>query len=452
MANPTSLVGTWRLRSWTIARPDGTLHHPYGQNVVGYLTYTTDGTMSAEIMDPDRLQSDPHFPLQPASDQTLSAPDRARAYSTYLSYCGTFTVEGDVVTHHVKAGLVPAWTGSDQVRHFRLENGTLVIASGGQTLVWERAVPPGPEFRRLAEGVYALLQPPLVWYSSAGVIVGDRDVVLVDTLTNAAMTRTLQAGIRRVTDRPVRFLINTHAHADHVYTNHLFPEATVICTHRGRERTRANREAQERHTSAFLRLFPDVDFEGGRYTLQDLAFSGTLTLWQGEREIRLLELGEGHSESDLVVHLPAERIVFCGDLFLNGLPPLPSEGHVTQTIANLQVLEGLGADIYVAGHGEPGTQADVRAQRERLQRLFDHARECHHQGLTYDQALRVFAEEEAPLGFTRLALLASWMELSGRHPETADPASRDHLALLQGLAAEARQAWGSSLRGRALLG
>ena len=67
-----------------------------------------------------------------------------------------------------------------------------------------------PEFRKLAKDVYAFLQPPLICYSSAGVIIGDRDVIVVDSLTNAAMTRSLLAEVHQVTDKPIRFLINTH--------------------------------------------------------------------------------------------------------------------------------------------------------------------------------------------------------------------------------------------------
>jgi hypothetical protein len=66
-----------------------------------------------------------------------------------------------------------------------------------------------PEFRKLVKDVYAFLQPPLICCSSAGVIVGDRDVIVVDSLTNAAMTESLKTEIRRVTDNPIRFLINT---------------------------------------------------------------------------------------------------------------------------------------------------------------------------------------------------------------------------------------------------
>ncbi len=295
-----------------------------------------------------------------------------------------------------------------------------------------------PEFRQLAKDVYAFLQPPLIWYSSAGVIIGDRDVMVVDSLTNAAMTERLRAEISRVTDKPIRFLINTHSHADHVYTNHLFLEATVISTYRGREETEANQKAQAKHEALFAKLFPEVDLRGGRYTPQDLSFSGSVTLYQGAREIRLLDLGVGHSESDMVVHLPGEKIVFCGDVFLNGMPPLPGEGHVTQTIAHYRALEALDAELYVAGHGEPGPRADVRAQRIELESQFQVARHCFERGLSYDAALQGLAEDGRPLDSRRMILLASYWEFTGTRPESTDPASRNHMTLLEGVATEAK--------------
>src|SRR5512136_2305497 len=295
-----------------------------------------------------------------------------------------------------------------------------------------------PEFRKLAKDVYAFLQPPLICYSSAGVIIGDRDVIVVDSLTNAAMTQSLLAEIRRETDKPIRFLINTHSHFDHLYTNHLFPEATVISTHRAREETNANRKVQDKHDALFARLFSDVDLRGGRYTLQDMTFSGSLSFYQGEREVRVLELGVGHSESDVVVHLPGEKIVFCGDVFMNAMPPLPGEGHVTQTIAHYKAIEALEADIYVAGHGNPGTLADVRAQRTRLESQFLRARECFEQGMSYDAALQAFADGGIPLDFQRLIILSSYWEFTGKRPETNDPASENHLTILQGIATKAR--------------
>jgi len=140
MEESNPFIGTWKLISWEVKQPDGTIHYLYGKDVVGYLIYTADGYMSSEIMDPDRQQSDPNFPLEIAAAQTLPDPDRARAYSTYLSYCGTYTVEDNMVTHHVKAGLIPSWTGSEQRRHFKFDHDCLIIGAGNQKLTWERAV------------------------------------------------------------------------------------------------------------------------------------------------------------------------------------------------------------------------------------------------------------------------------------------------------------------------
>ena len=141
MEESNPFIGTWKLISWEVKQPDGTIHYLYGKkDVVGYLIYTADGYMSSEIMDPDRQQSDPNFPLEIAAAQTLPDPDRARAYSTYVSYCGTYTVEGNTVTHHVKAGLIPSWTGSEQRRPFRFDQGRLIIEAGNQKLIWERVV------------------------------------------------------------------------------------------------------------------------------------------------------------------------------------------------------------------------------------------------------------------------------------------------------------------------
>ncbi len=140
MEESDPFIGTWKLISWEVKQPDGTIHYLYGKDVVGYLIYTADGYMSSEIMDPGRQQSDPNFLLEIAAAQTLPDADRARAYNTYVSYCGTYTMEGNTVTHHVKAGLIPSWMGSEQVRHFKFDQGRLIIEPGNQKLTWERVV------------------------------------------------------------------------------------------------------------------------------------------------------------------------------------------------------------------------------------------------------------------------------------------------------------------------
>jgi len=69
---------------------------------------------------------------------------------------------------------------------------------------------------------------------------------------------------------------------------------------------------------------------------------------------------------------------------MNGVPALPGKGHDTRTIANYKAIGALEAEIYVAGHGDPGSLADVRAQRTRLESQFQRARECFEQGMSCD--------------------------------------------------------------------
>jgi len=92
---------------------------PYGKDVVGYLIYTADGYMSAEIMDLDRQQSDPDFPLEIAAAQTLPDPDRARPTAPTYPIAEP-TQWREIRNPSRESGIDPSWTGSEQPRHFRL--------------------------------------------------------------------------------------------------------------------------------------------------------------------------------------------------------------------------------------------------------------------------------------------------------------------------------------------
>lgn len=300
------------------------------------------------------------------------------------------------------------------------------------------------EFRELAKNVYAFVQPALIWYSAAGVIVGERDVIVVDSLINETMTESLLEHIRNVTDKPVRLLINTHSHPDHVYTNHLFPSATVICSEECREKTREFQLNQALHDETFARLFPDVNFAGGRYTLQDMTFNGAMRIYRYNREIHVIELGPGHSESDVVVYLPDDGIVFCGDLFMKGLAPMPGEGFASAAIANIRKLEDLSADIYVAGHGAPGSKSDIEEQRTLLESLTTRSRQCYDRGMSYDEAMQTFENDRLPVEFARPAVLSIYSELEGKLPASRTPADTSHMLVMSQLARRAEMLYRKS--------
>jgi len=135
----SALTGTWKLESWQIIGPDGEVEHPLGVAPLGQLMYDDrSSTVSAQLVQ----GSQPSF----ASDdwQEATPEERAAAWPRYFGYFGTFSIDEmeATVTHHVESGWFPNLVGTDQVRHYRLEAGRLILdadtAWGAVQIVWSR--------------------------------------------------------------------------------------------------------------------------------------------------------------------------------------------------------------------------------------------------------------------------------------------------------------------------
>jgi cyclase len=253
------------------------------------------------------------------------------------------------------------------------------------TFMKEYKAPPA-EMKKLGKGVYVYLQPFVFYSSNAGLIVGEKQAVVVDSLTNKYMVESFIARIREITDKPVRFLVNTHPHGDHTYTNHFFSEANVICSSQCREETIKTPPGQ---LDLVRKEVPAMNFDGAEDTPQDIIFETCLTLYLAGREIRLVCLGPGHSPSDTYVYLPEEKIVFCGDILFSGTPPLSLAGSVLGHISQLNALVDLEADIYIAGHGPVVDKEYARDSRDYLVNLLEGIRKCYDSGMSFQEAAKV---------------------------------------------------------------
>jgi hypothetical protein len=134
-----SLVGTWTLVSWEFRDADGNVSYPFGRDASGYLTYAPDGYMWATIVSPNRVA----FASPDLRKATIN--EKVAAFDTYVSYCGTYELNGDTVIHHVRASLFPNWVGGDQKRiiewvgdNLRLSTPPMPIEGKTQTvhLLW----------------------------------------------------------------------------------------------------------------------------------------------------------------------------------------------------------------------------------------------------------------------------------------------------------------------------
>jgi hypothetical protein len=125
------LVGRWRLVSWSARTADGAVIYPMGERAQGSVVYTPGGWMSGTLAHADRPDL--------ASSDVVGGTEaqRATAFSTYVSYCGRYDVEGDTVVHHVDMSLFPNWVGTDQNRQYEISGDELVLRTsaikiGGQ--------------------------------------------------------------------------------------------------------------------------------------------------------------------------------------------------------------------------------------------------------------------------------------------------------------------------------
>ena len=251
---------------------------------------------------------------------------------------------------------------------------------GGRPRTWSTGLV------EVADDVFAYLQAGGgLCVANAGLIVGPESCIVIDSLFAPAMTRAFREEIARVTDKPVRLLINTHHHIDHTLGNALFPEAQIV------SHANARREQQRTGTGVLERLRPLLpelvaEAEGTESRLSDLTFEGELTLHLGDRTLRLVHLGTGHTIGDTLVVLPEERLLFAGDVAFYGVTPLAFEGHVGRWIEVCDRVDALDIETIVPGHGPVGGKGDLREMQGYLQSIHAQARAAFDAGRSPEEA------------------------------------------------------------------
>lgn len=248
---------------------------------------------------------------------------------------------------------------------------------------------------KVAEGVYAAVRrepPGLMFNSNTVFIVNDEDVFVVDTNISPASAREVIAALRKLTAKPVRYVINTHWHDDHVAGNQAYREAfpgvefighastledlpTVGASNRrqtltggpqfvvqirdlmaknksltGGDLTDEERASYASDIRMAERYFAEAP--GFQIVLPTVTVESRLTLHRGGRVVDIRHLGRGHSGADLVVHLPRENVVIAGDLVVWPVPLVGSTSFPSEYRASLEKMLALRPAVIIPGHGQ----------------------------------------------------------------------------------------------------
>jgi glyoxylase-like metal-dependent hydrolase (beta-lactamase superfamily II) len=251
------------------------------------------------------------------------------------------------------------------------------------------------DVQKLADGVYAVIRkdlPGLMVDANNVFIINDDDVVVVDANGAPSITREVLAALRKLTNKPVKYVINTHWHDDHIIGDPVYREtfpAVEFIAHantrsylpsqgainrknfltgapgaldmlkslltKNKSLTGGDLTTEERASySSDIRLVELVLAEapGTQLTLPTITFEDRLTLYRGSRVIDILHLGNGHTSGDIVVHLPKEGIAITGDLVVWPVPLVGSEqSHIGDWSLTLEKLRALRPATIVPGHG-----------------------------------------------------------------------------------------------------
>jgi glyoxylase-like metal-dependent hydrolase (beta-lactamase superfamily II) len=186
---------------------------------------------------------------------------------------------------------------------------------------------------------------------NTGIVVGDDGVLVADTQATPVMAQDVIGRIRGVTDKPIRTVVLTHYHAVRVLGASAYGAQHIIASDDTRdlivERGAADMQSE---IERFPRLFRAVESVPG-LTWPTLTFKGELTLWMGALEVRLMQLGRGHTKGDTVVWLPQQKILFSGDLVEFNATPYAGDAYFSDWPATLDAIARLRPEKLVPGRG-----------------------------------------------------------------------------------------------------
>ncbi len=254
------------------------------------------------------------------------------------------------------------------------------------------------QIHSISSGVYGVIHKDGGWsICNSGIIdLGKKTIVFDSGLTPEA-ARDLRAAAETLTDKSIDYVVNSHFHKDHIRGNQVFNDSIIVSTHRTKtligeeglaelasDKTEALKQLEDISSLSqqsdseiqdYVRLFLPY-WQGINDSLKEielykpnLTFRNSHTISGTERSAIVIDVGGGHSKNDCVLHLPKERILFCGDLLFVGCHPYMSESDPEVWISILNQLKELDVDVCVPGHGDIGTSGALDIMIEYFQEL-----------------------------------------------------------------------------------
>lgn len=213
----------------------------------------------------------------------------------------------------------------------------------------------GPQFKKIKDGIYVYTAQ--LNDSNVTIIETQEGVVLIDTGQTPKDSHIVMAALKKLTSRPVRFIIHTEPHQDHTVGNFVFSPPGIVIAHAGATASMKNADNPE-NIEKRMAVSPEMReaYKGYRLVTPNIEYRDKMTLNVGDRTLELYYLKNVHSEADTAIWLPKERIVFTAasvtvKRFGNHRPFV----SIPDTLSAIKMMKALNPEVVVPGHGDPGT-------------------------------------------------------------------------------------------------
>jgi len=231
---------------------------------------------------------------------------------------------------------------------------------------------PPPALKKITESVYSYTGVPAgtpgnVFFVNTGIVIGDDAVLVVDTLTSAKEAEGFAADIRKITDKPIRYVVNTHCHLDHVFGNNVFADmgARIISHVKCQDAVIAYKDNMLDNPAEFG--LPADFWEGTRIVAPDTAFEQGMTIDLGGITVKLIHTGfASHSPGSIIVHIPSQDVLFAGDILFTDFHPYMGDGDLAGWQKNLDFIHDMHVSHIIPGHGPLSTNKDIEDMKAYL--------------------------------------------------------------------------------------
>ena len=213
------------------------------------------------------------------------------------------------------------------------------------------------QIEEIANGVYARIVEGL---TNSGIIVGPSEIMVIDSLRVPSHAKALIDDVKRISDKPIKYLIDTHSHWDHSWGNEEFNDSVII-GHDNCFKEMNDGEWNEKWLNTIVSANDPWSEEAKtvNITPPNLTFLDEMKIFFDDREIVFKYFGKAHTSGDIFIHLPKENILFTGDVIQNKGIPFFGDSYPRDWLETSKKIINVKPDMFVAGHGKIGNYSDM---------------------------------------------------------------------------------------------